>query len=459
MNVEAKDGSEPATAAINPDAAGWDDSNSALFLALQNPTLSKAASVLLRSMQETGTISGEDATLMSAFLASCDTSCEIPPGGSAGNKRDRDMAQSADADPAGDGDDEIRAAAVSRTVTAQILDSEWVSRHKCDMTAFAIVHTHQQRILCARILCAHSSPLTKSNQPHLHLSTRNHTLHQEPNPIRKKPKSMSQSKIPISDSQSVEPPAAVAQNGNGAVSDSMQMASMQSVPSEYTHEKRLSDPGSCAPCRRLSNPLNTTPIKGRESHTSDLDAFDRYVNVIRHASRPPTVGPYSEDFWSHIRGILKAAVPVGFEELPDKDAVVPRGPADCAKFLGKVVATASINPIHPNIVAEAAKLPLATVLNELFCATHLGLVDMQWAPLCERCGSMACAKTRIEDLPGSAYCGGCQYENTVDCLEKIKVVFTLNRDAFYVLMANFAVSFYYISLPAVILCCSFFSLS
>lgn len=132
MNVEAKDGSEPATATINPDAAGGDDSNSALFLALQNPTLSKAASVLLRSMQETGTISGEDATLMSAFLASCDTSCEIPPGGSAGNKRDRDMAQSADADPAGDGDDEIRAAAVSRTVTAQIPDSEWVSRQKCD---------------------------------------------------------------------------------------------------------------------------------------------------------------------------------------------------------------------------------------------------------------------------------------------------------------------------------------
>ena len=124
-----KHGSAPATAAMSPDAAGGDDSNSALFLALQNPTLSKAASVLLRSMQETGTISGEDATLMSAFLASC----EIPRGGSTGNKRDRDVAQSADADPAGDGDDEIRAAAASRTVTAQIPDSEWVSRHKCDL--------------------------------------------------------------------------------------------------------------------------------------------------------------------------------------------------------------------------------------------------------------------------------------------------------------------------------------
>ena len=236
--------------------------------------------------------------------------------------------------------------------------------------------------------------------------------------------------------------AAAAENGtNAELVPVPGNGNVQSVRSEYTHEKRLSDPGSCVPCRRLGNPLNLTPIKGRESHTSDLEAFDRYVDVLRHARRPPTIGPYSEEFWSHIRGILEAAVPVGFEELPDKDAVVPKGPADCAKFLGKVVATASINPIHPNIVAEAAKLPLGTVLNELFCATRLGLVDMQWAPLCERCGSMACAKSRIEDLPGSAYCGGCQYENTVDCLEKIKVIFTLNPDVYYVLMENFAVSF------------------
>ena len=91
-DITEKKGSVPATAAMSPDAAGGDDSDSALFLALQNPTLSKAASVLLRSMQETGTISGEDAALMSAFLASCDMSCEIPPGpgGSAGNKRARD---------------------------------------------------------------------------------------------------------------------------------------------------------------------------------------------------------------------------------------------------------------------------------------------------------------------------------------------------------------------------------
>ena len=120
----------PTNAAMSPDAAGGDGS-SALFLALQNPSLSKAASVLLRSMKETGSISGEDAALMSAFLSSCD----IPQpddfvgegigGASGNNKRSRDIAQSVISDLGGD--DEIRAAAAARTVTAQIPDSEWVS--------------------------------------------------------------------------------------------------------------------------------------------------------------------------------------------------------------------------------------------------------------------------------------------------------------------------------------------
>ena len=120
----------PTNAAMSPDAAGGDGS-SALFLALQNPSLSKAASVLLRSMQETGSISGEDAALMSAFLSSCDIPQPddfVPENtgvASGGNKRARDIAQSAISDIGGD--DEIQAAAAARTVTAQIPDSEWVS--------------------------------------------------------------------------------------------------------------------------------------------------------------------------------------------------------------------------------------------------------------------------------------------------------------------------------------------
>ena len=130
INTNGTPALAPANAAMSPDSAGGDGS-SALFLALQNPSLSKAASVLLRSMQETGSISGEDAALMSAFLSSCDVPQpddfvrEGIGGASGGNKRARDIAQSAISDLGGD--DEIRAAAAARTVTAQIPDSEWVS--------------------------------------------------------------------------------------------------------------------------------------------------------------------------------------------------------------------------------------------------------------------------------------------------------------------------------------------
>lgn len=106
---------------MSPDVAA-DDGSSALFLALQNPVLSKAASVLLRSMQETGSVSDEDATLMSAFLSSCDVPQPDDVGGASGNnKRARDATSDLD------GDDEIVTAAAARTVTAQIPDSEWVS--------------------------------------------------------------------------------------------------------------------------------------------------------------------------------------------------------------------------------------------------------------------------------------------------------------------------------------------
>jgi hypothetical protein len=143
---------DPNRIHASPDLPDPDDgSSSALFLALQNPTLSQAASVLLRAMQETGSISADDATLMSAFLSSCDL--PQPGGGAAaaggaggdpsGNKRARDydyaaraqnQNQNATADPGdedGDGDDDIWAAAAARTVTGQIPDSEWVSHTHC----------------------------------------------------------------------------------------------------------------------------------------------------------------------------------------------------------------------------------------------------------------------------------------------------------------------------------------
>ena len=103
------------------------DGSNALFLALQNPCLGKAASVLIRTMNETGTISKEDADLMSSFLASCDipqVAASVVASGAAerqGNKRERDD------DGGGGEDDEVQAAAAARTITAQMPESAWVS--------------------------------------------------------------------------------------------------------------------------------------------------------------------------------------------------------------------------------------------------------------------------------------------------------------------------------------------
>lgn len=101
-----------------------DDAPSALFLALQNPSLSTAAAVLLRTMSETGTISSEDARLMSSFLESCEEqdARERSAGGRvAGSKRQRNADK-------GDDSDEVQAAAAARTVTAQLPECEWVSQ-------------------------------------------------------------------------------------------------------------------------------------------------------------------------------------------------------------------------------------------------------------------------------------------------------------------------------------------
>lgn len=124
-------GTNGAVGSTNVGSGGYDvgDAPSALFLALQNPSLSRAAAVLLRTMSETGTISSEDAALMSSFLASCDER-EVNAGpGRAGNTRTKnDIGISGSwHDDHDDGSDEVQAAAAARTITAQLPECEWVS--------------------------------------------------------------------------------------------------------------------------------------------------------------------------------------------------------------------------------------------------------------------------------------------------------------------------------------------
>jgi hypothetical protein len=84
-------------------------------------------------------------------------------------------------------------------------------------------------------------------------------------------------------------------------------------------------------------------------------------------------------------------------------------------------------------------VPLNDVLTELLYASTTGMVSMRFSPFCERCGSPTCAQKGILDnakLPIMAYCRTCRFTNPIDCMEKIKVVFTLNSDVLYVLAEN-----------------------
>lgn len=181
------------------------------------------------------------------------------------------------------------------------------------------------------------------------------------------------------------------------------------------------------------------PIPGRESHTCDLGQYRVYLEDIKRQKRRPNVDkPFSEPFWNFLEAALEKAHPVGYREAELPTQVVPRGPADNAAFMKKVVATNLINPIHPILLAEECGIPFDEVLTELLYASRVGMMTMKLTPNCQRCGSAVCAVERFSDVPTQAYCEGCRYQNSFDCLSKIKVVFILDRDVFYVLAESFA---------------------
>ena len=199
------------------------------------------------------------------------------------------------------------------------------------------------------------------------------------------------------------------------------------------------------------------PIEGRESHTSDLDEFERYFQLMvddknntnsklgdhhdhhcSHIDESENDNCINEKFWSHVRTLLKKAAPVGYSELPDSNEVIHKGPDDVTEFFMKVIGISDINPIHPVTIAKNSGVPVSEVLNELFYATRVGLVHMLWTPECTRCGGAACTEESLMDIPESTNCDTCSHLNTINSLEKIKVVFLLNNSVLHISADNFA---------------------
>jgi len=237
----------------------------------------------------------------------------------------------------------------------------------------------------------------------------------------------------------------------------------------------------------------TIPVEGRESHTADLVEFDRYVEMMQRDDRrggdiwedvddnhyysdnshthqngdecfdsrlrrqeseegsddndtsknnnwehSHEQFPFNAKFWAFVRSILAKAVNVGYQELPDSNATVAKGPKDADAFLSKVIAIGLLNPIQPATLVKEGGFDEMIVLAELLHATSVGLVAMRFAPECVQCGSQVMDTDMLGRLPARANCQGCHAPNVIDSLDNIKVMFCLNSDVLYVLAENYS---------------------
>lgn len=206
-------------------------------------------------------------------------------------------------------------------------------------------------------------------------------------------------------------------------------------PDEEWQECSLCDAADCCDSQML-------PLPGRESHTSDLDRFLHYVNLVQQEPRLAGIEPpFNENFWVFCKDILEKGIPIGYSELPDREGVIPKSNTDSGLLIMKYIQLSPLNPAYPNQLSHMSGIPLNEVLTELLYATKVGMMSMRWTPLCERCGTPTCANieniAKVE-MPLTSWCRSCRFENPIDCLSKINVVFVLNNDVLYVLAESMA---------------------
>lgn len=213
-------------------------------------------------------------------------------------------------------------------------------------------------------------------------------------------------------------------------------------------EKAAADAAAAVKNRRKSilvdisqdHSIGPAPILGRESHTADLDEFDKALELMRNYERSATDPPMSEKFWAKIRSNLADFIEgVGYEAQENSESTIVKGPNDISNLITRVVGMSAYNPIHPaRLVTEMEGYSTETILTELMYGTKVGLVTMQWAPECERCGSAVLIRSHLGQLPASAHCNGCHQKNDVRSLDKIMVTFMFSPNILYILANNFA---------------------
>ena len=185
--------------------------------------------------------------------------------------------------------------------------------------------------------------------------------------------------------------------------------------------------------------LAPMPIKGRASHTFDLQAYEYYYNLLLQYPRASTDSSLNHSFWDMVKTSLKQCVgPIPFEESETADQVIAKGPQHIQSFVERVMGLALFNPIYPSSLAQHSKLSVKEVLTELLYATKVGMLKMRWSPECIRCGSAVLVTNFLSDVPAHEHCKGCNYPNAIEYLDRIKVSFTFKPEILYILANNYA---------------------
>ncbi|KAL3944537.1 MAG: hypothetical protein SGBAC_001405 [Bacillariaceae sp.] len=173
-------------------------------------------------------------------------------------------------------------------------------------------------------------------------------------------------------------------------------------------------------------------IADREFYSTDLEAFDKYVALLRSQTRSSGDEPMSERFWSLIRDQLKLGEsPHGYNPSPNPGVFVVKSDADVKSFMARMLQLVSVSELHPLSLSKQMMLPLSIVLRELFYATKIGMVSMQWTPECSRCGGVVCARSTLESLPKTECCKNCEHRNDIDKLDGVKVMFKFLPEIMY----------------------------
>mmetsp|Transcript_10608 Transcript_10608/g.15611 ORF Transcript_10608/g.15611 Transcript_10608/m.15611 type:complete len:593 (-) Transcript_10608:133-1911(-) len=175
-------------------------------------------------------------------------------------------------------------------------------------------------------------------------------------------------------------------------------------------------------------------IDSRESHTADLESYDRYMILLKEAH--PTLEP---KVWTFLRKLLEQhGGSTGFEPNDD-EFFVPKTQEESNRFMSKVKGLDPINPINPKKISKLLpETSLETILTDLLFATQVGLTTLRFAPQCKRCGGQCLQTPNLcsFDKKCSISCSMCGADNNVHSLDAIGAYFFFHPSVLYILATN-----------------------